>query len=1059
MKRVLVMAALLTCASAAMANLAAYWNFEEGTGLTAADASGSGQHAYLQSADDSSYPQWTAGHIGINTNWPADPNGMNYLAIDPNDTPDDPNVLELGDAFTISMWVRRDALSGDWAYLVFADAYDLELAIDPSGVGDPYDYFWSEANSTWHYDIGIGTEDQQLGSWYHLAITCDNQILKKYVNGEQVYSIYVSPTVNLPKATTPLYIASRAGNDRAFTGVLDDVAFWAGSYLPAEEVAKLANQTATPLTVVDAAPLEPIIFVKETDLAWSTGGWKLFWDPAFNWDTSVSNNSIYPWWFSSPLTGPGARVTVDGLEGTGYCKWRARNEADYSIASRDVTRYGMEWIDPAWTAREPNNMAVLAAYITPGILLCQEGHGYQPYRPELYPWEHKNFFKTYARIAAVNAQNATLRIRMYTYTSEDAWTDPNLLTPFDEVYWRLDMVGDYVWKEYKHAFPKPAGGTPSIWFELGIVGGNANTMVYIDEFNPVSNFPNNHSQTGGYDSPPFVTIYNAGDMDEDSYVDLDDVILFSGDWLNNNDIEEPRTGGMLVNGDFFADLSLLDITEAEPAFAATPTGWTFSGSGTGAHGIHYMGNRGFINSFFSGSVMIKTPLGGSVAAYTKDPAISLEQTATGMAVSGQTYYAMGYVMTRGYINGFDDWAGYNDTATLSIEINGTEAAAFARPLSRERWRPVYGTYTATPADAGKPITVRFTYDNTATPTGWPNPGYMYVGYAYLGNTIPAEWPEERDNLLTNGGFEDLSIIESTPAYDSITTSDNGGVWFPNSLVPTAPAPTGWLYEVPSGFFNPVTDPNVAGIRASGTHGSPLPTPGLHDVTMYTSEGLTLGQIVGPLANGTTYYLDMACGVCIEPTWWGSFSQTWPSPAPSLHLELWRIPAGVTDGAVIYAAIAGGNPNYVRIVDVNEISVGDIKGGAGGKTVPPTSRWQLVGTTYTAAASDTNVYVRVYGDNEVTDAQVVHPTFAFSDVYLSTQKRIVPGGDMTFEIAEGMQYDTSGPYTCYHAALMGFEPPQADLNGDCMVNLNDLEIFAVNWLQNWFTNIASSAPWE
>ena len=37
---------------------------------------------------------------------------------------------------------------------------------------------------------------------------------------------------------------------------------------------------------------------------------------------------------------------------------------------------------------------------------------------------------------------------------------------------------------------------------------------------------------------------------------------------------------------------------------------------------------------------------------------------------------------------------------------------------------------------------------------------MLIGYAYLGTTIPAEWPEGRANLLTNGGFEDLSALDA-----------------------------------------------------------------------------------------------------------------------------------------------------------------------------------------------------------------------------------------------------------------------------------------------------------
>ncbi len=79
--------------------------------------------------------------------------------------------------------------------------------------------------------------------------------------------------------------------------------------------------------------------------------------------------------------------------------------------------------------------------------------------------------------------------------------------------------------------------------------------------------------------------------------------------------------------------------------------------------------------------------------------------------------------------------------------------------------------------------------------------------------------------------------------------------------------------------------------------------------------------------------------------------------------------------------------------------------------------------------------------------------------LSTQKRLVPGGGLTFDIASGMEYETAEPYTCTHAVLMGLPAPEADLNGDCYVNMNDLVLFAESWLRNWFTNISGVAPWE
>jgi hypothetical protein len=224
---------------------------------------------------------------------------------------------------------------------------------------------------------------------------------------------------------------------------------------------------------------------------------------------------------------------------------------------------------------------------------------------------------------------------------------------------------------------------------------------------------------------------------------------------------------------------------------------------------------------------------------------------------------------------------------------------------------------------------------------------------------------------------------------------------------------------------------------------------MNDVCIYATNNLILGQIVGPISDGTTYYLDMACGVNS-----GEYETlSWPTPAPNMHIELWRIPVSATDGDTIHTGITTAQPGYVKIAEAYTDATGNISGGGGVGVAA--SKWQMIGTSYTATAADTNVYVRVYGAN----GAAVNPEFAFSDVYLSTEKRLVPGGDITFDIAAGMEYDVAGPYTCYHASLMGLDAPLADADGNCIVNLWDFAVFASDWLENWYTNITGTTPWE
>jgi hypothetical protein len=208
-----------------------------------------------------------------------------------------------------------------------------------------------------------------------------------------------------------------------------------------------------------------------------------------------------------------------------------------------------------------------------------------------------------------------------------------------------------------------------------------------------------------------------------------------------------------------------------------------------------------------------------------------------------------------------------------------------------------------------------------------------------------------------------------------------------------------------------------------------------------------------LTEDTTYYLDAACGLS-SGTYLLSTTDgngvNWPNPAPKIRVELWRIPAGVTDGTVIYNAISGGNPNYVKVAEANVPATGDILGSNSGRNTP-SSNWQVIGTSYTATSSDTSMYVRIRG----TGGASYRPEYAFSDVYLSTEKRKVPGGSQSANISSDVQYDVLGPYNTYHASLMDLYV--ADISGNGIVNFEDFSIMADEWLKLPFTDITGYIP--
>lgn len=1028
-------AVVMLTAAISMGSLVGYWDFEGGSGTTVADMSGNSRVGILYANNGTTYPQWIAGYIGsyaLRFNAAAtSASNSNSVVVDPNSVSGDPNAPSLGNLgqiFTIAMWVRRDAVDQGYTFfprLVSTNAYDVQLALDPDWTGalDQYNYFgWAASgNSENRLQLVDEQDSSTLGSWYHLAIVCDGVTIKEYINGTQA-AVAGLPGSDMLDVVTQFFMGTKADGSAYFNGALDDVAVWAGSYLPAAEVEKLANLTATPLTVEDIGePVIPVTYSLETALYAS--GTIAALNPDMTQLTEMVNNQVVyntSWVFPEP----NSRLDIRPFA------WKVKDEADYADAAPDISKYGVEWVDSSWNGRAPD-MAVVAAYITPGLIYGQENGWYQIYNPNGYAWENKPYFRTNIRVAAVHSNGASVRVTAYSRSSS-AIPDPNnhstLLTYLGEVVCPLD-AGDYVWQHYEITLPKPAStGIVPLWFETAIVGGTEDTVLYIDNFRVVSDVSVTFKKT---------------DLNKDSSIDVSDFGLMASNWLDsaNTELVDPRSGGLLVNGDFSADIKEVltpgGTVTAGSSKVMNPTGWTFTGSGD--YGVCNTSQRGRTGWYYTHTNW--QPAGGDVSAFTTDmfpgdPNGVLSQTASATVVSGQTYYAMGYVMGHMYTsdNDLGEWYSWKDTATMEIAVDGVVKATVSRRLSRSIWRALYTTYTAVPADAGKSISIRFSYANSNINVSGDPSGAMNIGYAYLGTTMPTEYPEKRINLLVNGGFEDLSIIQTAipSLYTSLTTSDNSGAW----LVSGAPALLpNWIYEVAAGYdLN-----NQGGVFSSAYYGSPIPSPGLNDVAVYGSGSFVLGQIVGTLTSGTTYYLDTACGLLVDPLLWGGATYTLPSPAPKLNIELWRIPAGVTNPDTIHTGVITPLTGYVKIAEAHVDSTGDIK-----KTA---DTWQIVGTSYTATSADTNVYVRIYGTNPVT---YKYPSFVFSDVYLSTQKRLVtgstPGNSLGVKVSSGVQYDALGAYNCYQASLMGFTAPANDINGDCRVNLNDFSILAEQWLE-------------
>jgi hypothetical protein len=91
------------------------------------------------------------------------------------------------------------------------------------------------------------------------------------------------------------------------------------------------------------------------------------------------------------------------------------------------------------------------------------------------------------------------------------------------------VVGNHQWQEFTGTLPKPVqvgggvNGYPRVFFELSIQGGDEDTVLYIDEFGPISDqFIQHVART---------SIYRAGDINKNSLIYWDDIEAEADYWL------------------------------------------------------------------------------------------------------------------------------------------------------------------------------------------------------------------------------------------------------------------------------------------------------------------------------------------------------------------------------------------------------------------------------------------------------------------------------------------------------------------------------------------------
>jgi chitodextrinase len=224
-------------ASAPTSGLVGYWNFDEGSGTTAADYSGNGNTGTITGAT------WTTGKVGKG-------------ALDFNGVSD---YINAGTGSSLT-------LTGDMAVSAWVNINDIRLydtIISYAGaVGNPVQYAFELCQRKVSFRQGnksCASDNQgntilNTGQWYHIAAvrtgSSGNWSVALYVNGalDKVISLTLDPsTSNL----SPVRIGSNiSGGSNYFDGSLDDVRIY-NRALSTQEVLDIYNDTGS---VTDTTP-------------------------------------------------------------------------------------------------------------------------------------------------------------------------------------------------------------------------------------------------------------------------------------------------------------------------------------------------------------------------------------------------------------------------------------------------------------------------------------------------------------------------------------------------------------------------------------------------------------------------------------------------------------------------------------------------------------------------------------------------------------------------------------------------------------------------------------
>ncbi|MEP7305203.1 MAG: LamG-like jellyroll fold domain-containing protein, partial [Acidobacteriota bacterium] len=293
--------------------------FNEGTGTTATDLSGTGNGGTVVNAT------WTTGgyHGGA-------------LAFDGTSaarvTVPDAASLHMSSGMTLEAWVNPSSPdNSDWRAIIYKGTDNYVLGNYP-GTGLLVGGAAAGGDVTLASEIAL----LPLNTWTHVATTYDGTTVRLYVNGTQVSSV---PAAGLILGSTePLEIGGSLADGGRFAGLIDDVRLYATALTPSQ------IQTDMQTPVAPAGDTQPP--TSPTNLT----------------ATSLSGPVNVSWTFSTDnVSVTGYRVErCQGVSCTTFVPIATTTAASYSdigLATGTTYRYRVRAVDPSGNLSGYSNVA------------------------------------------------------------------------------------------------------------------------------------------------------------------------------------------------------------------------------------------------------------------------------------------------------------------------------------------------------------------------------------------------------------------------------------------------------------------------------------------------------------------------------------------------------------------------------------------------------------------------------------------------------------------------------------------------------------------------------